>query len=218
MFFPYGETETAYLAARDKRLAAAMAQIGQIERAVNPDLFAALINAIIGQQISTKAQATIWARFQTAFAPLTATRIAALSAEDIQRCGVSMRKAGYIKSIAETVASGTLDLSALQGLPDGEVCTQLSALNGIGVWTAEMLMLFSMQRQDILSYGDLAIRRGLRMLYRHKAITPTLFTKYKRRYAPYASVASLYLWAIAGGACGLSDPAAGNALKGKGKA
>jgi DNA-3-methyladenine glycosylase II len=68
--------------------------------------------------------------------------------------------------------------------------------------------LFSMERMDILSWGDLAIHRGLRMLYRHREITPKLFAKYKRRYSPYGTVASLYLWAIAGGACeGLTDPA-----------
>ena len=64
-----------------------------------------------------------------------------------------------------------------------------------------MLMIFSMQRPDILSWDDLAIQRGLRMLYRHRRITPKLFAKYKKRYSPHASVASLYLWAIAGGAC-----------------
>lgn len=80
------------------------------------------------------------------------------------------------------------------------MCRELSALDGIGVWTAEMLMTFSMQRPDIISFGDLAIHRGLRMLYHHRKITRDLFDKYKRRYSPYATVASLYLWAIAGGA------------------
>jgi DNA-3-methyladenine glycosylase II len=73
------------------------------------------------------------------------------------------------------------------------------------VWTAEMLMTFSMQRPNIMSWGDMAIHRGLRMLYRHCKIDKKLFQKYKRRYSPYATVASLYLWAIAGGACGLKD-------------
>ena len=83
---------------------------------------------------------------------------------------------------------------------------ELSALDGIGIWTAEMLMLFSMQRPDILSFGDLAILRGMRMLYHHRKITRELFEKYRRRYSPYGSVASLYLWAIAGGAIeGMED-------------
>ena len=83
---------------------------------------------------------------------------------------------------------------------DAEVCKCLSELKGIGVWSAEMLMLFSMQRPDILSYGDLAIQRGLRMIYHHRIIDRKLFEKYRRRYSPYGSVASLYIWAVAGGA------------------
>ena len=76
----------------------------------------------------------------------------------------------------------------------------------IGIWSAEMLMLFSMQRPDILSYRDLAIQRGLRMVYHHRDITRNLFEKYRRRYSPYNSVASLYLWAVAGGAIeGMKD-------------
>ncbi len=93
--------------------------------------------------------------------------------------------------------------------PDAEAISELAVLKGIGVWTAEMILLFCMQRQNIFSYGDLAILRGLRMGYRHKRVDRKLFEKYRRRYSPYGSVASLYLWAVAGGAIPeLSDPAA----------
>ena len=96
----------------------------------------------------------------------------------------------------------------MAALEDAEVCRRLSALRGIGVWTAEMLLLFSLQRPDILSYDDLAIRRGLRMLYRHKEMPRERFERYRRRFSPYGSLASLYLWAIAGGALPqLDDPA-----------
>ena len=92
-------------------------------------------------------------------------------------------------------------------MADAEVCNRLSALDGIGIWTAEMMMLHSLQRPDILSFGDLAMQRGLRMLYHHRKITRKLFEKYRRRYSPYGSVASLYLWAVSGGAIPeLSDP------------
>jgi DNA-3-methyladenine glycosylase II len=98
------------------------------------------------------------------------------------------------------------DIHSLNGLSDDEVCAKLTELDGIGVWTAEMLMIFSMQRPNILSYGDLAIHRGLRMVYNHEKIDRATFNKYRERYTPYASVASLYLWAIAGGAIdGMND-------------
>lgn len=134
------------------------------------------------------------------FGEVTPSVMAGCSDERLQQVGISFRKVSYIKGAARRVLSGELDLEALSRMPDDEVCRALSALPGIGVWTAEMLMTFSMQRLDVLSWGDLAIQRGLRMVYHHRRITPELFAKYRRRYSPYASVASLYLWAVAGGA------------------
>lgn len=200
-YFEYGEKEKSWLTSRDPVLAAAMEEIGHIRREVTPDTFSALVNAIVGQQISTKAQATIWKRMQKQFCPITPEKIGAIAAETLQACGISMRKAVYIKSITEAVLDGSLNLARLHSLTDEEVCAQLVQLKGIGVWTAEMIMIFSMQRPDILSWDDLAIQRGLRMLYSHRQITPALFARYKKRYSPHATTASLYVWAIAGGAC-----------------
>ena len=103
--------------------------------------------------------------------------------------------------------SGEFDLAAVAKMPDEEVIAALSSLRGIGVWTAEMLLLFTLQRPDVLSYGDLGILRGMRMVYRHRKITKTLFDKYRRRLSPCGSVASLYFWKVSGGAIpGLTDP------------
>lgn len=198
--FAYGEREINHLKARDAVLGRAIDRIGHIDREVNPDLFESLVNCIVGQQIATKAHQTIWNRMKTELNAITPQTIDALSAEEIQRFGISFRKAGYIKNAAANILNGELDLYALYGMEDDTVCKQLSGLKGVGIWTAEMLMTFSMQRPDVMSYGDLAIHRGLRMLYHHRRIDKRLFEKYRRRYAPYASVACLYLWAIAGGA------------------
>ena len=206
VYFDYGDREVAHLKARDSRLGAAIDEIGHIRREIIPDLFTALVHAIIGQQISSKALATIWARIQERFSPITAKNIGEATEEQLQCCGMSFRKASCIKQIANSVLDGSLDLEHLQTLSNDEVCERLNQLKGIGIWTAEMLMTFSMQRPNVMSMNDLAILRGLRMLYHHREITPRLFAKYKRCYSPYATVASLYLWAIAGGACpGLVD-------------
>ncbi|MFG6371149.1 MAG: DNA-3-methyladenine glycosylase 2 family protein, partial [Turicimonas muris] len=93
-----------------------------------------------------------------------------------------------------------LAIERLRFLSDNAVCKELVKLDGIGVWTAEMLLIFSMRRPNILSFGDLAILRGMRMVYHHRQISKKLFEKYKKRLSPYASVASLYFWAVAGGA------------------
>lgn len=205
-YFEYGEKEIEFLKSKDPALGKVIDEVGHVYREIIPDMFMALINLIIGQQISTKAQATVWARFQNMFAPVTPENIHSFSAEEIQPCGISMRKALHIKEITANIVSGNLDLPHLHTLEDAAVCASLSQIKGLGVWTAEMLMIFSMQRMNILSWGDLGIQRGLRMLYRHRKITRELFAKYKKRYSPYSTIASLYLWEISHGVCeGLVD-------------
>lgn len=206
-YFQYDQDMVHHLK-KDRRLAWAMTEIGPVRREVDPDLYSALILQIISQQISTKGALTVWERLRLALGYISPDTVERASYEMIQKCGMSMRKVEYIKDCTRKVIDGSLDLESLQNLSDEEVCRKLSELKGIGAWTAEMLMTFSMQRPDIMSWGDIAIHRGLRMLYRHRRITRELFDKYRRRYSPCASVACLYLWAIAGGACpGLTDPA-----------
>ena len=207
-FFQYGDEEINWLKSRDSLLGEVIEQIGHIKRPIIPDVFMSLVKSIVGQQISTKAQITVWNRMLERFSPFTPEIIGAATEEELQAVGISMRKAVYIKEMANSVLTGKLDLIGLEALSDEDVCAALTQIKGIGIWTAEMVMTFSMQRRDIISWGDLAIHRGLRMLYRHRKITPELFQKYQRRYSPYATVASLYLWAIAGGAFPeLNDPA-----------
>lgn len=200
MIFEYGEQELSYLRQKDKRLCAVIDRIGHIERTVDGDLFSAVVHHIIGQQISTKAQATIWQRMQEALGEVTAETILAAGVPKLQSLGMTFRKAEYITDFAEKVHTGTFDLDAVEHMSDEDAIRELCALKGIGVWTAEMILLFCMQRPDIFSYDDLAIQRGLRMVYHHREIDRQLFQKYRRRFSPYCSVASLYLWAVAGGA------------------
>ncbi|MGN6713974.1 DNA-3-methyladenine glycosylase family protein [Anaerocolumna jejuensis] len=210
MYFEYGNEEIEFLKSRDKVLGAAIDQIGLIYREVDSDLFSSVVHHIIGQQISTAAQATIWQRLTNSLEDINADSICILELNELQKFGMTYKKAGYIKDFAEKVKNKEFDIEMLNRLPDQEVVKELSALKGIGVWTAEMLMTFSMQRPDIVSFGDLAIHRGMRMLYHHKTIDRKKFEKYKRRYSPYGTVASLYLWAIAGGAItGMRDYAPG---------
>ena len=136
--FEYDQSALDYLEKKDKKLGAAMQRIGMIERQVIPDLFAALVHSIASQQISSTAAATVWSRIQEYFGDITPARIAAASCEEIQKLGMSMRKATYIKSAAQIVLEGGLDLTELQTLPDKEVVKRLSSLHGVGVWTAEM--------------------------------------------------------------------------------
>lgn len=208
MYFDYGEKEIDYLCSRDKRLAGVIDRIGHINRETDSDLFASVIHHIIGQQISGKALSTIWSRLTAMLPTLNAEAVTDMSLDELQAVGISYRKAEYIMDFARQVRNGSFDIEALKYMTDEEVVSQLCSLKGIGVWTAEMIMIFCLQRQDIVSYGDLAIIRGMRMLYRHRDINREKFQKYCRRYSPYGTVASLYLWEIAGGAMPeLTDPA-----------
>ena len=200
MYFAYGETELSYLRQKDKRLGAVIDRVGHVQRAVDTELFSSVVHHIIGQQISTKAQATIWQRLQDALGEVNAETIRAAGVPMLQSLGMTFRKAEYMTDFAEKVAAGQFDLDAVAHMSDADAIRELSALKGIGVWTAEMILLFCLQRPDIFSYDDLAIQRGLRMVYHHRKVDRRLFEKYRRRFSPYCSVASLYLWAVAGGA------------------
>lgn len=194
--FEYSDKEIDYLKRKDKKLGAAIDRIGMIQREVIPDPFTALISSIVSQQIAKKAAETVWTRLNLKLGTITPESIERASLEDIQTCGMSNRKAGYIKGIAEAAISRQVDFSALHALSDQEIILKLSALSGVGVWTAEMLLIFSFNRPNVLSYNDLAIRRGMMNLYGLKDLPKDKFERYRARYSPYCSVASLYLWEL----------------------
>lgn len=196
MIFPYGLKEIEYLKAQDPVLEQAIKRIGIIERGITPNPFEALISSVVSQQISKKAAETVWNRLQNLLGEITAERIAIVELETIQGCGMSRRKAGFIKGIAEAAQKGEVDFTKLHTLKDEEIIRSLSALPGVGVWTAEMLLIFSLCRPDVVSYRDLAIRRGMMNCYGLSELSKEDFETYRQKYSPYGSVASLYLWAL----------------------
>ena len=205
-YFQYGDREIDYLKSRDNRLAEVIDRVGIIRRRVIPDIYSALVHSIIGQQISTKAQESIWRNTVALLGEVTPARILLISGEELQSVGLSFRKVDYIRDAARRFESGEFNAEAFDSMTDEQIVEKLTQLRGVGAWSAEMLMLFSMQRPDVLSFGDLAILRGLRMIYHHRRIDRKLFDKYHRRFSPCNSVASLYIWAVAGGAIeGMKD-------------
>ena len=206
-YFRYGEKETAYLKSRDKKIAAVIDAVGPIRRELDTDLFQAVVRHIVGQQISNKALAAVWGRLSSGLGTVDAATVLKAGEDSLHAFGTSSRKASYITDFARKVETGEFRLDALKKMNDAEAIAALSSLSGVGVWTAEMILLFCLERPDVLSFGDLAIQRGLRMVYRHREIPKERFEKYRRRFSPYGSVASLYLWAVSGGALpGVTDP------------
>lgn len=194
--FKYSQAALDHLRKKDKKMGQAIDRIGMVEREVIPDLFTALVNSIVSQQISAKAATTVWGRLQNTLSEISPQNICSSPLEDMRKCGLSMRKVLYIKNIGEAVLNNDLVLTDLYVLEDEEIIKRLSSLNGIGKWTAEMLLIFSMQRPDVVSWGDMAIQRGMMNLYGLKSLSKDQFEKYRRRYSPYGTVASLYLWVL----------------------
>ena len=197
-YFPYGPVEIAHLKGRDPVLGAVIDRIGRIERDMQPDLFTALVHSLVSQQISKAAASTVWRRLGGLRVDLTPERLAGVTLTDLQACGLPRRKAEWIQHLSHQVLSGDLDVSALPTLPDAAVIQTLSALPGIGMWTAEMLLIFALGRPDVVSYGDQAIRRAMMRLYGLETLNKAQFAHYRERYRPYGTVASFYLWAWVG--------------------
>ena len=196
-YFEYGDEAVEYLKSKDAKLARAIDAVGHVYREMEEgDLFSSVVHHIVGQQISTAAMQTVWARMCNLLGEVTPEAVNAASVDELQACGMTFKKVEYIKNFAQQVESGAFDLAAVEHMSDAEAIKALSSLPGIGTWTAEMLLLFHMGRPDVLSFGDLGIHRGMRMVYHHRKVTRELFEKYRRRFSPYGSVASLYFWAI----------------------
>lgn len=202
MYFQYDTLVLDTLKRKDKRLGELIDQIGPIQREMNPNLFESLISSIVAQQISGKAYVTVFGRLKNK-TTITPEGLLQLAPSDIQSCGMSLKKVSYIQGAAAYFKETNIE--QLKQLSDGDLIAQLIQLKGIGRWTAEMLLIFSLNRMNVLSKNDLAIRRGISMLYHHKQVTDALLEKYRKRYSPYASVASLYLWEISSGRYGHQD-------------
>lgn len=195
-YFKYGKKEIDYLKDKDPILGEEIDKIGMVKREIDRDIFSSLISSIISQQVSTKSAITVRNRLIELIGAITPENISNINVESIQKCGMSMRKAGYIKGIADAAISKEVDFDKLDSLSDEEVIKELTSLKGVGEWTAEMLLIHSLERPNILSFKDLGIRRGIMRLYGLEDIGKKEFENYRKRYSPYCTVASLYLWEI----------------------
>ncbi len=194
------------LAAADPTMGALIERIGRIDLKMRlkrraeerpPDAYGALLRAIVGQQLSTKAARTIYLRVVDLFDGTTPTPEQLLDAreEDLRACGLSGRKTEYVRDLAAHVLSGELELDRLDNLGDEEVIEEIVAVRGLGRWTAEMFLLFHLERPDVLSGGDLGIRKAIQIEYGLVEMPPLAeVIEIGEAWRPYRSLASLYLW------------------------
>ena len=160
------------------------------------DHFSMLVRAIVFQQLSTKAATTIHTRLVDAMGgTVTPEALAALTDEQFRTAGISRQKGAYLRDLAEKVTSGAVPLDAVDALTDEDVITALTQIKGIGRWTAEMFLIFRLQRPDILPVGDLGIVNAIQRAYRmRKKPTPDRMRKLGEAWRPYRSIATWYLW------------------------
>jgi DNA-3-methyladenine glycosylase II len=198
---PEGLTPDEYLRSQDPVLRRLIDEGGPIppeidRRASRPDPYLALSRAIVGQQLSTKAAGSIWAKFEELFdGSPTPERVAPADDERLRSAGLSGSKTAYLKDLASRVANGELDLRRIGELSDEDIIAELTEIKGIGRWTAEMFLIFHLGRPDVLSAGDLGIRRAVQIAYELEDLPgPTDLERIADPWRPQRTLACLYLW------------------------
>jgi DNA-3-methyladenine glycosylase II len=193
----------AELAAADPVMAKLIKRLGKRSLAQRrrgepkPDAYGALLRTVVGQQLSSKAARTIYGRVLDRFAGRTPSpdQILAASEADLRATGLSGRKVEYIRDLAAHVKSGALELDRLEELSDQEVIEEVAAVRGFGRWSAEMFLIFHLERPDVLSGGDLGIRKAVQLAYGlDRMPTPQRVMEIGERWRPHRSLASIYLW------------------------
>ena len=187
------------LARRDPVIGGLMRKHGEcgLADAQHADPFHALLRAIVSQQLSTKAAATIAARFEGLYGgPPTPAQVMATSDEQLRAVGFSAQKITYVRDLCRRITDGVLPLAELDAMSDEEVVQALTEVKGIGRWTAEMFLMFRLHRPDVLPVGDLGIVKAVQKAYGLRKIpTPERLTRIGEAWRPYRSIACWYLWA-----------------------
>ena len=200
-YFEYGDKETQYLCEKDEKMARLIEKAGHIYRTVNPDLYSCLTDSIVGQQISTAAHNTIRIRIFEKFGTLTPEKVVGIPDDELKSVGISYRKVAYIKDFSQKIVDNQFNAENISKMNDEDAVNRLVSLKGVGKWTAEMMLTFSMCRPDVLSYGDLAIRRGIMKLYGLEELSEAEFHNLTDKFSPYRTTAALYFWHYANPKC-----------------
>ena len=195
MAAPYWIRAKRALARKDPVLARIIRAHPRIALEPRGEPFHTLARSIVGQQISVKAAASIWARVCAIAPRMHPAEIAGAKHARLRACGLSQRKAEYLADLARHFVRGTLHPPAWEGMDDEEVIAELIRVRGVGRWTAEMFLMFNMLRPDVLPLADLGLQRAIRIHYfRGRAVSLRTMRRVGERWAPWRSVATWYLW------------------------
>ena len=159
------------------------------------DAFQTLARSIIGQQISVRAAQSVWDRFEKAAGTVAPQRIARMRESTLRGCGLSGQKVNYLRDLSQRFSDGTLNIARWNDMEDEALVADLTQVKGIGRWTAEMFMMFHLARPDVFPLGDLGLQKALSQHYaKGRPASARLITTLSRRWTPWRSVATWYLW------------------------
>ena len=195
--YNYGKKELDYLRLRDPKLGELFDEFGIVRRKEMKNPFEALICSIVGQQISAKAQESAIKKIKALIGRISPANILNCELAKLKACGLSERKSLAIVDAAKLFANLKLSKKQLLEMQAPQIEKILTSINGVGPWTAEMLMIFALDKPDILSYADFGIRKALSLLHDIEKLDKKTFEKFRLLYSPYGSVASVYLWEFA---------------------
>jgi DNA-3-methyladenine glycosylase II len=191
----YWQQASAELALADPVLASLIERFAGVALVSRGDPFVTLLRSIVGQQISVKAADSVWARLQAAVPELTPDGVLGSTGDGLRGCGLSARKAEYVIDLARHFASGQIDAEQWSRMDDGELVAELTRVRGIGVWTAEMFLIFNQLRPDVLPLDDLGLQRAVAIHYHAGERPPRrVLVEHGERWRPWRSVATWYLW------------------------
>jgi len=181
---------------KDPVLSDIIGTVGEFKLKKKSHHFAVLVESIISQQLATGAADAIFKRFKELYPEFpTAAEVLATRKSKLRTVGLSGMKVEYLKDLAKHVETGKLDMKAISKMGDEDVIAQLTQVKGIGRWTAEMFLIFSLGRMDVFPVGDLGLRRGVQIAFSLKEMPkPKETEKFGDRWKPYRSVATWYLW------------------------
>lgn len=190
----YGREETEYIAGKHPVMKALTERFGHLNKGMSGEVFSDLVESIVGQMLSDKVACVLTERLRALAGEFTPQNILNRSTEEIRSIGLSRKKAEYIFGLARGVKDGVYDFSALENMTDGEAIGYLTTIKGVGRWTAEMIAEFSLGRKNIFSESDVALRNGIMSAHGYKTLSHRRFESLRKKYSPYASVASLYYY------------------------
>ncbi|MET0779618.1 MAG: DNA-3-methyladenine glycosylase [Candidatus Saccharimonadales bacterium] len=194
------KTATEYLTAHDPVLGAVIAVVGPCIIRPHRNYYQELVDSIISQQLSVKAASTIQKRFCELFGSTQLPAPELILTKDIDElrtAGLSRGKAAYVRDLAQHVVDGRIKFDNIDSLTNDEVVTELTAIKGVGEWTAHMFLMFCMGRMDVLAHGDLGIKNGIQKLYgldHQPTSADVIDIANKNRWHPYESIACWYIW------------------------